>query len=548
MATHDPDDMGTGPVAAPAPDRIVVIPNPSPVDSPADPAMANPEAGPILASQIPPALADTPGAVDTPLVPTTGTPAPGDPGGAAAGGEGPDSPNPVIGTPHLPHIEVPQGVIHSINAVPGESNPTLHGTSAEAAGAPTTTAELLAEREDAEEAWQRSGAGVDTAQAEAAGLVSPYEDAEENVHPASMEEGGRPNFSGTSEVTPLEYMESPHSYDSLIGQAGVLDAVDARMDAKAEANANAIERAESATGLTYHDPGNYENREFGRAEPERDDIMSGAGTGMGTQDPGPAITISAIFPSLDHAQLAVQQLREIGIAPDAIALVARQGDAGTEPAGVAEVTPAGEDTVRRSADELPNDEDLPATVADQTDTPTDEIAGTPRAGLSRDEGTIPRIEASADPEIYSDFVDSDADYHTGADEGAAQTSAPAPDTAAMAVDTTDVPVTHVTARSGALAGGLTGLLTGLAALAIPGIGPIVAAGPIAGALIGLVAGTIGGGLLGALLDAGVPEEHARTYAGRVAEGGVLLTVRADRVTRPSVRNILAANGAEDLQG
>jgi hypothetical protein len=505
-------------------------------------------AAPVLASQIPVGLADTPGAVDSPLVPTSGTPAPGDPGGAAAGGALPSGPNPVIGTPHTPHYEVPQGVIHSINAVPGESNPTLQGTSADAAGPPATTAELLAEREDAEEAWQRSGAGVRTAQAEAAGLVTPYEDSEENVQPADAQEGGRPNFSGNSEVTPLEYMESPHSYSSMVGQGGALDALDARMDAKAEANSNAIERAESASGLTYRDPGNYENREFGRTEPERDDIMTGAGTGMGTQDPGPAITISAIFATLDQAQLAVQQLREIGVAADDIALVARQGDAGTTPATAAEVTPAGEDTVRRSTDELPNDEDLPSTVADQTDTPADDMAGTPRAGLSRDEGTISRIDAPADPEIYSDFVDSDADYHTGTDEGAAQTGESTADTAAMVDSTDDVPVTHVTARSGALAGGVTGLVTGLAALAIPGIGPIVAAGPIAGALIGLVAGTIGGGLLGALLDAGVPEEHARAFAGRVADGGVLLTVRADRVTRPSIRNILAANGADDLQG
>ncbi len=545
MATHDPDDLGTGPVAAPIPDRITVTPDLSPVDSPADTMGVG--AAPVLASEIPPALADTPGVVASPLIPPPGPPAPGPPAGAAAGGAPPSGPNPVIGTPHPPHFEVPQGVIHSINAVPGESNPTLQGTSAQAAGPPATTAELLAEREGAEEAWQQSGAGVRTAQAEAAGLVAPYEDSAENVQPADMQEGGRPNFSGNSEVTPLEYMESPHTYSSMVGQGGALDALDARMDAKAEANANAIERAESASGLTYHDPGNYENREFGQAEPERDDIMTGAGTGMGTQDPGPAITISAIFATLDQAQLAVQQLREIGVAPDDIALVARQGDAGTEPAGIAEITPAGEDTYRRSADELPNDEDLPSTVADQIGTPADEMAGTPRAGLSRDEGTIPRVDAPADPEIYSDFVDSDADYRTRSDEGAAQTGEPAPDNRALA-DDTDVPVTHVTARSGAVAGGLAGLVTGLAALAIPGIGPIVAAGPIAGALIGLVAGTIGGGLLGALLDAGVPEEHARAFAGRVAEGGVLLTVRADRVTRPAIRNILAANGADDLQG
>jgi hypothetical protein len=517
MATHDPDDFGATPAADSAPDPTAPTP--------------------LLGSEIPPALANTPGGVDNPLIPTQGTPLPGDPGGAAAGGALDTGPNPVIGTPRAPRIEVPQGRIQSINAVPGEANPASHGP-----GGGTqpgeTTAEHLAEREDAESAWQAGGAGVRSAQLEAeGGVVTPYEDEGGNVRPDAMQEGGRPNFSGVSEVTPLEYMESPHSYDSLVGQAGALDAVDARMDAKAEANANAIERAESESGVTYREPGNYAHREFERPAPERDDLMSGAGAGMSTEDPGPILTVSAIFPTLAQAQEAVQQLREIGIAPDDIALLA-QHEAAAVADDRATVTPAGEEATRRASDELPNDEDLPSTVAALTEAPADEMADTPRAGLSRDEGTIPRVEAPADPDIYSDFAPSDADYRTMAGEGAAQAGEPSPD---------DVPVTHVTARSGAVVGGLAGLVTGLTALAIPGIGPIIAAGPLTGALIGLVAGTLGGGLLGALLEAGVPEEQARAYAGRIAEGGVLLTVRTDRVIRPSVRRILEAGGGEDLQ-
>jgi hypothetical protein len=515
MATHDPEDSGAAPAERSAPD-----------------------ATPVLGSEIPPALADTPGGVDKPLIPTLGTPAPGDPGGAAAGGALDTGPNPVIGTPHAPRIEVPQGRIHSIDAVPGEANPAMHGTSAHAV-AGESTADHLSEREDAETAWQESGRGVRAEQFEAeGGVVAHSEGSGRPVAPDDMQTGGRPNFSGVSEVTPLEYMESPHSYDSLIGQAGALDAVDARMDAKAEANANAIEHAESESGMTYREQGDYAHREFEPAAPVRDDIMSGAGTGMSTQDPGLILTVSGIFPTLAQAQDAVQQLREIGVAPEDIALLARHDAGDALAADSAAVTPAGEEAVRRASDELPNDEDLPSTVADMTETPVDEIAGTPRAGLSRDEGTIPRVEAPADPDIYSDFAPSDADYRTTAGEGAAQAGELSPD---------DVPVTHVTARSGAVVGGLAGLVTGLAALAIPGIGPFIAAGPLTGALIGLVAGTLGGGLLGALLEAGVPEEQARAYAGRVAEGAVLLTVRTDRFTRPSVRNILEANGAEDLQ-
>ena len=84
---------------------------------------------------------------------------------------------------------------------------------------------------------------------------------------------------------------------------------------------------------------------------------------------------------------------------------------------------------------------------------------------------------------------------------------------------------------GAAVGGLGGLLIGLGALAIPGIGPVVAAGPIASALIGAGVGAVTGGLLGALIDAGVPEEQANLYAEGVRRGGTLVKVTTpeDRV-------------------
>jgi hypothetical protein len=84
---------------------------------------------------------------------------------------------------------------------------------------------------------------------------------------------------------------------------------------------------------------------------------------------------------------------------------------------------------------------------------------------------------------------------------------------------------------GAAVGGLGGLLIGLGALAIPGIGPVLAAGPIASALIGAGVGAVTGGLIGALVDAGVPEEQANLYAEGVRRGGTLVKVTApeDRV-------------------
>lgn len=77
---------------------------------------------------------------------------------------------------------------------------------------------------------------------------------------------------------------------------------------------------------------------------------------------------------------------------------------------------------------------------------------------------------------------------------------------------------------GAVVGGLGGLLVGLGALAIPGIGPVLAAGPILSALVGAGVGAVAGGLMGALVDLGIPEEQANWYAEGVRRGGTLVTV------------------------
>src|ERR1700704_6156608 len=105
--------------------------------------------------------------------------------------------------------------------------------------------------------------------------------------------------------------------------------------------------------------------------------------------------------------------------------------------------------------------------------------------------------------------------------------------------------------SGVLAGGITGgvlgLLTGIGALAIPGLGPLIAAGPIVAALAG--AGAVGtlGGIVGALVGMGIPEYEAKRYEGRVKEGGILLSVHCDDsnwVKR--AKEILEQTGAEDV--
>ena len=80
---------------------------------------------------------------------------------------------------------------------------------------------------------------------------------------------------------------------------------------------------------------------------------------------------------------------------------------------------------------------------------------------------------------------------------------------------------------GAAVGGAAGLLTGLGLLAIPGLGPVVAAGWLASTALGAVAGGVTGGLVGALIDADVPEDHAHVYSEAVRRGGTLLSVRVE---------------------
>src|ERR1700719_1229955 len=101
--------------------------------------------------------------------------------------------------------------------------------------------------------------------------------------------------------------------------------------------------------------------------------------------------------------------------------------------------------------------------------------------------------------------------------------------------------------AGGAIGGTLGLLAGIGALAIPGVGPFIAAGPIMGALAGLGVGGAVGGLIGALVGMGIPEYEAKRYEGRIKEGGILLSVHcdtSDEITR--AKDLLKQTGAEDI--
>lgn len=102
---------------------------------------------------------------------------------------------------------------------------------------------------------------------------------------------------------------------------------------------------------------------------------------------------------------------------------------------------------------------------------------------------------------------------------------------------------------GAAVGGVGGLLTGLGIMAIPGVGPVVAAGWLAataaGAAAGAVAGGAAGGLIGAMTDFGVPEEHAHVYAEGVRRGGTLVTARVEDSLYPEAEAILRRSNPVD---
>lgn len=103
------------------------------------------------------------------------------------------------------------------------------------------------------------------------------------------------------------------------------------------------------------------------------------------------------------------------------------------------------------------------------------------------------------------------------------------------------------AGTGGALGGAFGWLVGIGALAIPGVGPFIAAGPIMAALGGAAVGAAVGGITGALIGMGIPEYEAKRYEGRIREGGILISVHtesSEEVER--AKKIFEGAGAKDI--
>ena len=99
------------------------------------------------------------------------------------------------------------------------------------------------------------------------------------------------------------------------------------------------------------------------------------------------------------------------------------------------------------------------------------------------------------------------------------------------------------ATTGGTIGGLAGLLAGAGALAIPGVGPILAVGPIAAGLTGVAAG----GLVGGLVDLGIPKERGEHYENELKKGSILAAVKTDGNKTQDVADFMRKNGARDVE-
>jgi hypothetical protein len=104
------------------------------------------------------------------------------------------------------------------------------------------------------------------------------------------------------------------------------------------------------------------------------------------------------------------------------------------------------------------------------------------------------------------------------------------------------------AGTGGILGGALGWLAGIGAIAIPGVGPFIAAGPILGALGGAAVGATVGGLAGALIGMGVPEYEAKRYEGKIRDGNILISVHTeDSEERKLVEEIFERDGGGDVR-
>jgi hypothetical protein len=261
--------------------------------------------------------------------------------------------------------------------------------------------------------------------------------------------------------------------------------------------------------------------------------------GSGSPGAGAGEVVTALFTDSRSAEAAVRELLGMGVPARDISLITRDEDhsRGITTGGVADVARevVGEEGITyRATPELPNHEDLPVTEAQVSGRSDDPSASPGEALVRRTEA-----QAAADADIYTDFPE---------EPGGINPESPAAPSAQA--DVTEEKAKREEGPGNALVGAgigsVVGLLAGVAALAIPGVGPFIAAGPLAAVLGSALAGGAVGGIIGALSALGIPDEYAREYAASIEQGETLVSVRAGTLSREQVARVMAAHDARSV--
>ena len=239
-------------------------------------------------------------------------------------------------------------------------------------------------------------------------------------------------------------------------------------------------------------------------------------------------TIVGSFDSFDEANQVARELMDDGFRDSDVSVVASnvrsQYASGTGTSSGADACAAADtSTGVAGADTMPEATETRTSTAFTTDTGT---------------GTMPGMDTTT-REHYSRAATDNAVTEDGAG-----LVARAPDRD-RAVD--DASRAGTGAVTGGVVGGAAGLVASLLGLAIPGIGPIIAAGPIVATLTGVGVGAVAGGLIGGLTDMGVSGRDAEHYAEAVRRGGALVTVHADASRAERAAGIMRAHGAIDIE-
>jgi hypothetical protein len=249
-------------------------------------------------------------------------------------------------------------------------------------------------------------------------------------------------------------------------------------------------------------------------------------------------TIVGSFDSFDEANQVARELMDDGFRDSDVSVVASNIRSGTGTSSGANVgAPADTSTGVAGGDAMLGPTGIRTSTGFTNDTGFGTMPGAAGAGVGGMPGDGTRTTATrehytrsaADNALTEDgagLVDSMRGVNERADDGS--------NAAAGAV-------------TGGVVGGAAGLAASLMGLAIPGIGPIIAAGPIVSLLTGAGVGAVAGGLIGGLTDMGVSRADAEYYAEAVRRGGALVTVRADDARAERAAEIMRSHGAIDIE-